>query len=151
MNKSKKNSKKILKKIITKYNKSKKFIKKINKTAKHAKNKSSLKKCEKFCKDDNMVEMEKIFKKSAEKYNIPYESPTKQEEEFSYNTCKKTFCNKKCEGYDFYGDKKKQLNFKKQIINGFQKSYTKNEVEMLKKRGAMSGCVYISDYDIFHK
>jgi len=145
MNKSKKNYKKIFQKII---NKSKKFSKKLNKTTK---NKSSLKKCEKFCKDDYMVEMKKVFKKSAEKYNIPYESPTKQQDEFAYNTCKKTFCNEKCEGYDFYGDKKKQLDFKKQIKNGFQNSYTKNKVEMLKKRGAMSGCVNISDYDIFHK
>jgi len=145
MNKSKKNYKKIFQKII---NKSKKFSKKLNKTTK---NKSSLKKCEKFCKDDYTVEMKKVFKKSAEKYNIPYESPTKQQDEFAYNTCKKTFCNEKCEGYDFYGDKKKQLDFKKQIINGFQNSYTKNKVEMLKKRGAMSGCVNISDYDIFHK
>jgi len=145
MNKTKKNYKKIFQKIM---NKSKNFSKKINKTTK---NKSSLKKCEKFCKDDYTIEMKKVFKKSAKKYNIPYESPTKQQNEFAYNTCKKTFCNEKCEGYDFYGDKKKQLDFKKQIINGFQNSYTKNKVEMLKKRGAMSGCVNIGDYDIFHK
>jgi hypothetical protein len=145
MNKSKKKYKKLFQKII---NKSKKFSKKINKTTK---NKSSFKKCEKFCKDDYMVEMKKVFKKSAEKYNIPYESPTKQQDEFAYNTCKKTFCNENCEGYDFYGDKKKQLDFKKQIINGFQDSYTTNKVEMLKKRGAMSGCVNIGVYDIFHK
>lgn len=145
MNKSKKNLQKTLKKIM---NKSKKFSKKINKTTK---NKSSLKKCEKFCKDDYMVEMKKKIKKSAKKYNIPYVSPTKQEDEFAYNTCKKTFCNENCEGYDFYGDKKQQLEFKKKIVNGFQDSYTKNKVEMLKKRGAMSGCVDIVDYDIFHK
>ena len=137
--------KKIFKKIM---NKSKKIGKKIKKTIK---NKSGLKKCEKFCKDDYTVEMKKVFKKSAEKYNIPYESPTKQQDEFDYNTCKKTFCNEKCEGYDFYGDKNKQLDFKKQITDGFQNSYEKNKVEMLKKRGAMSGCVNVSDYDVFHK
>jgi hypothetical protein len=133
-----KKSKKIFEKIV---NKSKKLNKKINKTTK---NKSGLKKCEQFCKNDYMVEMKKVFKKSSKKYNIPYESPTKQQDEFAYNTCKKTFCNENCEGY-------KQLDFKKNIINGFQKSYSADKVEMLKKRGAMSGCVDIVDYNIFHK
>jgi len=145
MNKSKKYTKKILQKTI---NKSKNLAKKTKKTIK---NKSSLKKCEKFCKHDYIVEIKKVFKKSAEKYNIPYKSPTKQQDEFAYNTCKKTFCNENCEGYDFYGDKKKQLDFKKKITNGFQNSYTKNKVEMLKKRGALSGCVDVGYYNVFHR
>jgi hypothetical protein len=138
-------SKKILKKIM---NKSKKFSKKLTKTIK---NKSTLKKCEQFCKKDYMIEMRKIFKKNSEKYNIPYKSPTKEEDEFAYNTCKKTFCNEKCEGYDFFGDKQKQIDFKKKIKNGFQDTYSTNKVEMFKKRGALSGCVDIVDYDVFHK
>jgi len=138
-------SKKILKKIM---NKSKKFSKKLTKTIK---NKSTLKKCEQFCKKDYMIEMRKIFKKNSEKYNIPYKSPTKEEDEFAYNTCKKTFCNEKCEGYDFFGNKQKQIDFKKKIKNGFQDTYSTNKVEMFKKRGALSGCVDIVDYDVFHK
>jgi len=121
------------------------------KTAKKTKNKSSSKKCEKFCKNDYMVEMKKVFKKSSEKYNIPYESPTKQQDEFAYNVCKKTFCNENCKGFDFNGDKKQQFDFKKKIKNGFQNSYSANKVEMLKKRGAASGCVDVGDYDVFHK
>lgn len=143
MIKTKKN-KKILRKIM---NKSKSFSKKLNKTIK---NKPTLKKCEDFCKNDYMVEMEKVFKKGS-KNNNSYKSPTKQEYEFAYNTCKKTFCNEKCEGYDFFGDKQKQIDFKKKIKNGFQDTYSTNKVEMLKKRGALSGCVDIVDYDIFHK
>jgi hypothetical protein len=138
-------SNKIFKKII---NKSKKFSKKLNKTRK---NKSTLQNCEKFCKNDYIVEMKKVFKKSSKKYNIPYNLPTKQEDEFAYNTCKKTFCNMNCEGYDFFGDQQKQIDFKNKIKNGFQKSYSTNKVEMLKKRGALSGCVDIIDYDVFHK
>jgi len=145
MNKSKKIYKKILKKIM---NKSKKFSKKLNKTTR---NKSSLKKCEKFCKDDYMVEMNKVYKKSSEKYNNPYESPTKQDNELFYNSCKKIFCNEKCEGYDFFGNKKKQIEYKKKIKNGFEDTYSTSKIEMLKKRGAMSGCVNIPEYDIFHK
>ena len=114
-------------------------------------NRLSVKRCNHFCKDDYMVEMKKVFKKSAKKYGIPYKLPTKQEDEFSYNTCKKTFCNKKCKGYDFNGDKNKQLTFKKKIKNGFQNTYSAKKIKMLKKRGALSQCVDIVDYDIFHK
>lgn len=85
MNKSKKRNKNIIKKIM---NKSKSFSKKLTKTIK---NKPTLKKCEDYCKNDYMVEMKKVFKNSSEKHNIPYKSPTKQEDEFAYNTCKKHF------------------------------------------------------------
>jgi hypothetical protein len=145
MNKSKKRNRKILQKIM---NKSNSFSKKLNKTIK---NKPTLKKCEDFCKNDYMVEMKKVFKKSFEKYNIPYKSPTKQEDKFTYNACKKTFCNEKCEGYDLFGDKQKQIDFKKKIKNGFQDTYSTNKIKMFKKKGALSGCVDIVDYDIFHK
>ena len=85
----------------------------MNKTIK---NKSILKKCEAFCKNDYMVEMNKVFKKSSEKWRVPY-NPTKEDNKFMYNTCKKTFCNEKCEGYDFSGNKQKKINFKKKIKN----------------------------------
>jgi hypothetical protein len=107
------------------YNKLKKNIKKLNKTSK---NKPSLKKCESFCKKDYMVEMNKLFKKYDKNYK-----PTKQENEFSYNTCKKTFCNENCIGYDFFGNKQEELRFQKKIKNGFQKTYSRDRVEGLKK------------------
>lgn len=121
-------------------NKSKLFSKKLNKTNKT--NKKAFKKCEDFCKNDYMVEMNKLYKKGINKY-----SPTKQENEYAYNTCKKTFCNENCDGYDFFGDKQKQIDFKKKIKNGFQDTYSTNKINMLKKRGALSGCVDIVDYN----
>ena len=51
----------------------------------------------------------------------------------------------------FFGDKKKQIEYKKKIKNGFEDTYSTSKIEMLKKRGAMSGCVNIPEYDIFHK
>ena len=50
-------------------NKSTKFIKKLNKTIK---NKPTLKKCENFCKNDYMREINKVFKKSSDKFSLPY-------------------------------------------------------------------------------
>ena len=128
-------------KIMQKYlNESKKLIKKLNKTIK---NKSSLKKCEDFCKNDYMIKSRETTKKICDKNNLSCPLPTKLENEYSYNTCKKTFCNEKCDGYDFFGDKQQQINFKKKIKNGFKSLYSKDKVKMLKKKGAMSGCVYI--------
>jgi hypothetical protein len=131
-------------------NKSTKF-KKLNKTIK---NKSTLKKCEKFCKNDYMLELNKSFKKSSDKFrnpNIPYKSPTKQDDKFLYNTCKKTFCNTKCEGFDFFGNKQTEINFKKKIKNGFLNAYSRNKIELFKKKGALSGCTYDINYNISHK
>jgi hypothetical protein len=113
-----------------------KFIKKLNKTV----NNKSLQKCENFCKKDYMVEMDKVYTNNAKKYNIAYK-PTKKDKEFMYNTCKKTFCNKKCDGYTIQ-------NFKRNIKNGFQKTYKKNNIQKLKEKGALSGCVDIVDYNI---
>ena len=59
---------------------------------------------------------------------------TKKENNFTYNTCKKTFCNEKCDGYNFFGNKQKQFDFNKTIKNGFSNSYSKDKVEMLKKK-----------------
>lgn len=138
MNKSKKS---IMKKIM---NKSNKFIKKLNKTVK---NKSGLKKCDIFCKKD-LMGMNKKIKELSVKFKIPYRTPTKEEDEFAYNTCKKSFCNEKCDGYDFFDDKQKQIDFKKKIKNGFQDTYSTENIVMLKKMGALSGCV---GNEIYHK
>jgi len=126
--------------------KSKKFIRKLNKTV----NNTSLKKCENFCKKDYIPEINKSIRKNAKKYNISYKFPTKQENELAYNTCKKTFCNQKCDGYDFFGDKKQQKNFHKKIKDGFQNTFSLQKINMLKKKGALSGCVDV-DYNVFHK
>ena len=117
-------------------NKSRRFIQGLNKSVK---NKSSLRKCERFCKKDYQVSMDNIFKASAKKYNVPYSEPTKEDRMFSYHTCKKTYCNPKCKGYN------QTKAFYKAIKNGFQKSDPQRE-NRLKKRGAMSECVYGLDY-----
>jgi hypothetical protein len=139
-------SKNVIKKIM---NKAKSFNKKLNKTIK---NKKTLKKCENFCKNDYMVEMEKLSKHISKKYNFPYKPQTKEEDELTYNTCKQTFCNEKCKGYDFSCvDKQTEIDFKKKINNGFQNTYSTNKVNMFKKRGALSACNDIVDYNVFHK
>jgi hypothetical protein len=95
-----------------------------------------------------MVKMDKLYKKIDKNYK----SPTKQENEFNYNTCKKTFCNEKCVGYDFYGNKQDQHKFQNKIKNGFQKTYSIDSIEGFRKKGALSGCVDITaDYNVFHK
>ena len=132
-------------------NQSKRKLKPIqnkSKISNKTKNRPTSRSCEDFCKNDYMVEMKKVFKQVSEKYKIPYKSPTKEDDAFAYKTCKKTFCNEKCEGF---GDKEKEKEFKKKIKNGFQKTYSAKRIGMLKKRGALSGCVDVTDYDVFHK
>jgi hypothetical protein len=114
------------------------------------KNNTNLKTCDNFCKNDYLPEMQKVYKKSAEKYNNLYKPPTKEEEEFNFNTCTKIFCNKNCEGFDFFGDKKKQKEFKKNLKDGFINTYPNNKIDRLKNKGAVSGCVNVTDYDVFH-
>jgi hypothetical protein len=94
----------------------------------------------------------------------------KKLEKLDFGLCKRDFCNEGCaEGFDFdfvFGDKEKhkkefKKNFSKKLYNGFVDSYSAKEVEMLKKRGALSGCVKpiyhdiriknARGYDIFHK
>jgi hypothetical protein len=71
-----------------------------------------------------MVEMNKLFKKYDKNYK-----PTKQENEFSYNTCKKTFCNEKCIGYDFFGNKQEELRFQKKSKMVFKKHILEIELK----------------------
>jgi hypothetical protein len=103
-------------------------------------------KCESFCERDYRVKVDKIFKRSAKKYNVPYTTPTKKEIMFADNVCKKTYCNSKCDGYDFRFDNK-TINFiKKNQKNGFNKTYKKKMINVLKKKGALSACVYDLSY-----
>ena len=104
------------------------------------KTKKSKTRCSQFCKRDYMIEMDKVYRKSAKKYNMPYH-PTKQDKQFAYTTCKKTFCNPSCNGYS------QSLKIK----HGFKTSYSKDRINMFKQKGALSGCVDVVDYDVFHK
>lgn len=124
--------------------KNKTKILKSKKTLKNTKNKNK-NNCDNFCKNDYLIQINKRINE------IPYQSPSKKEKQCSLKVCKKTFCNKKCKGYEFFGNTEKQKHFLKNIKNGFQKSYDNNKVEMYKKKGAISACVDVIDYDINHK
>lgn len=138
---------------------------KSKKTKSVKKNKSTMKKCEHFCKKDYMPEMAKINDKRRKEEKNPlaaiklYSLVDKYKaivKDIEYNGCKKIYCNEKCEGYNFNGDAKLKKKFQKTIKNGFVDSYSAKEVKMLKKRGALSGCwkvgkSYNYGYDIFHK
>jgi hypothetical protein len=99
------------------------------------------KKCRNFCKQYE-VQLNKKFKSSAKKYNVPYRPPTKKETQYSLQVCKKTHCNETCDGFDFSGDTKKQKQFLKNFKNGFPKSYTKSKIDSLKRKGALSSCIF---------
>jgi hypothetical protein len=112
---------------------------KITKTTKTTKTKtktksSTMKRCEDFCKNDYKEHIIKHREKNQKKYNYVY-SATNKKDEFGYATCKKSYCNEKCEGLDFFGDNQKNIK------NGFMNTFSKKKVEMLKKRGALSGCM----------
>jgi hypothetical protein len=135
--------KKVLKKVFKTIEKSRKCMKKLNKSVK---NKTGFKKCEQFCKNDYVVEMKRIEKKIAKQYDLPYFNTKEKElDKNMYNDCKKTFCNEKCDCYDPSGYNKKNIK------NGFHKTYSKNKIDTLKRKGALSGCLVIPDYDVFHK
>jgi len=116
--------------------------KKQSRKKKNKKNKT-MKKCESFCRDDYMVETGKMFKKRYEEYNkIPLPTPSKKDNALVLKSCKQMYCNKPCK-YDFYGNKQAEQEFKKKIKNGFQTSMSKERIRMLKKKGALSGCMNI--------
>ncbi len=91
--------------------------------------------CDAFCKKDYGPIWDKRVKQLTKKR-------TRSGRVFSYDVCRKTFCNQDCQGYPL------RIRHRK----GFQKEYTPAQVERFKQRGAISGCVYIDPkvYDVFH-
>jgi hypothetical protein len=133
----------------------KKEQEKINKFKYMVRKDKTMKKCHNFCKNDYLPEKDKknpVTVKSfkSEKDKKKFEKIRKSFEEMVEGLCKRNFCNEGCaEGFDFNlfsGTVKENLqkNFKekfsKKLYNGFVDSYSAAEVEMLKKRGALSGC-----------
>lgn len=121
---------------------------------------NTMKKCHNFCKNDWMVEQYKnvpaklkTFMNKSKIVGIP----KKELEEMDFRLCKKNFCNESCkEGFDFFGiteqQEKFKKNFSKKLYNGFVDTYSAKEVDMLKKRGALSGCIKpINHYDVIGK
>ena len=108
--------------------------------------------CEQFCKQDFVPYIDKKFQNMLKKYKLPsLKKRSAQYEKDKYSLkiseCKKKFCNPQCLGYTFMGNKNKQNNFRKKLKNGFTTKYDKKRVETLKKRGAVSGCIIVPDYN----
>ena len=95
--------------------------------------------------------MDKVYRSFNKKYNIPYKTPSTDDQKLMYTTCKKMYCNPQCDGFDFLGDLQQQKTFKNNISNGFLKKYSSNTINQFKKRGALSTCVDMPDYNVFHK
>ena len=77
-------------------------------------------------------------------------------------SCKEKYCNENCEKvYYFNGNTERQAKFRKTLrkrYKGFSKKYSIKEIEMFKKKGALSGCTKAErsiltpyTYDVFHK
>jgi hypothetical protein len=98
-----------------------------------------MKKCEEFCKKDYIPKSNKFNKKISKTFKIPYKLPTKNETSRIYKKCKNMFCDEQCKKYG--GKENKQY-----IKNGFQKTYSKNRINKLKRNGALSGCQDVSLY-----
>jgi hypothetical protein len=154
MNKSKTKKKKVMSdKALTKLLKQEQ--EKISKFKYNVRKDKTMKKCHNFCKNDYLPEQYKknpvtvkSFKSEKDKKKIA--EMRKSFEKMVERLCRRNFCNEGCaEGYDFNlfsGTVKENLqkNFKekfsKKLYSGFVDSYSAKEVEMLKKRGALSGC-----------
>ena len=126
--------------------------KQITKKNKTTKNKKPLKNCERFCEKDYRPEMNKIWKRNLETVNEKYKKPSKSEKKWNLKDCKRRFWDETCKGFTYFGEKQRSIDeFARERKNGFHKKYKKDQVEMLKKRGALSACFYDSDYNAFHK
>ncbi len=119
--------------------KTKKCMKAWNKTLKKT---ASWRRCTKFCKNDYVNELNRVEKKHLTKFSPVYK-PTKEANYQKYKSCKRIFCNEGCKCYDSPSDKQA-------IKNGFQKVYSPKKIEAFKKRGALSACMDIMDYDVYH-
>ena len=120
--------------------------KKVSKFKYNVRKDMTMKKCNNFCKNDYLPE---IYKKIPTNLKSLANKNKTFVKKLHFGLCKRDFCNEGCaEGFDFdfvFGDKEKhkkkfQKRFSKKLYNGFVDSYSAKEVEMLKKRGALSGC-----------
>ena len=120
---------------------------------------STMKKCHDFCKNDYLVQMEKntpAYVKRRRKTNNKIDE--KMRLDSANRICRQDFCNENCaEGIIYYYPELEKA-FRKTIKNGFVDSYSPDEIEMLKNKGALSGCAnqlkhkLVPDgYDLFAK
>ncbi len=120
---------------------------------------SSMKKCHDFCKNDYVVQREKnapAYIKRRRKTNTKIDEKMRLDRANRY--CRQDFCNENCAEGIIYYYPELEKSFRKTIKNGFVDSYSPDEIEMLKNKGALSGCTnrlkhkLIPDgYDLFAK
>ena len=120
---------------------------------------SSMKKCHDFCKNDYVVQREKnapAYIKRRRKTNNKIDEKMRLDRANRY--CRQDFCNENCaEGIIYYYPELEKA-FRKTVKNGFVDSYSPDEIEMLKNKGALSGCTnrlkhkLVPDgYDLYRK
>lgn len=132
--------KKKLKKVLKQIDKTRKCIKEWNKSIKKT---PSLKRCHDFCKNDYVKELNRVEREELRNYNPSYK-PTKESNLKKYKGCKRIYCNDGCRCYDSPRDKAT-------LTDSFQKDYPRKKIAAFRKRGALSACVDIIDYDVFHR
>lgn len=120
---------------------------------------STMKKCHDFCKNDYVVQMEKntpAYVKRRRKTNNKIDEKLRLD--MVHRICRQDFCNENCAEGIIYYYPELEKSFRKTIKNGFVDSYSADEIEMLKNKGALSGCTnrlkhkLIPDgYDLFAK
>jgi hypothetical protein len=108
-------------------------------------------KCEKFCKKTYLPMLKRLMKtkkyKDKGRYYLPYYSLT-DDKDWGYKTCLQTFCNPTCIDYTpLKNTKKYKEKWRKSIKNGFNTSYTQEQIDNYKNKGAISGCVGNSMYE----
>lgn len=106
-------------------------------------------KCESFCKNEYSKEYHsKTNNIITTLLKKPYHTKLAPRHITRYTKrCKSIFCNKKCNGYN---SKKRKSRCKHIIKNPFSNDYSPEQIYELKKRGAISGCVYDRMYNVFH-
>ena len=120
---------------------------------------SSMKKCHDFCKNDYLVQMEKnapAYIKRRRKTNNKIDEKMRLDR--ANRSCRQDFCNENCAEGIIYYYPELEKSFRKTVKNGFVDSYSPDEIEMLKNKGALSGCTnrlkhkLVPDgYDLFAK
>lgn len=120
---------------------------------------STMKKCHDFCKNDYVVQRENnapAYVKRRRKTNNKIDEKMRLDR--ANRTCRQDFCNENCAEGIIYYYPELEKSFRKTIKNGFVDSYSPDEIEMLKNKGALSGCTnrlkhkLIPDgYDLFAK
>ena len=107
-----------------------------------------------------MPEMHKVYRKVFnETKNTWSKKYYKVRDDSLHIICKSNYCNPKCVDY-YKDDVQGRTDFEKRLKNDFLDTYSKKEVEMFQKKGAVSGCYDDSPYDgsspglhynLFHK